>query len=138
MGVGRLGLLAVLAVAACAPAPASRTSAVSSMPPSAAPVLRDQPGSSSDRGVKAREVPVLVGLLSRDVEGLFGRPSFVRRDGPAQIWQYGNQACTLNLFFYRDGAVLKVKHVEFRDRNADLTPSGRCDGIAVSMVQRSS
>ncbi|MBM3545686.1 MAG: hypothetical protein FJX54_01935 [Alphaproteobacteria bacterium] len=78
----------------------------------------------------------LVGLLSRDVEGLLGRPAFVRRDGPAQIWQYGTQACTLNLFFYREGAVLRVSHYEFRDRSADLAPSGGCDGITVSMVQK--
>ncbi|MBM3511939.1 MAG: hypothetical protein FJX61_17650 [Alphaproteobacteria bacterium] len=79
---------------------------------------------------------MLVGLLSRDVEGLLGRPAFVRRDGPAQIWQYGTQACTLNLFFYRDGAVLKVRHFEVRDRNADLATTGGCDGVPVSMVQR--
>jgi hypothetical protein len=81
-------------------------------------------------------MPALVGLISRDVEGLLGRPTFVRRDGPAQIWQYGTQACTLNLFFYRDGAVLKVRHFEFRDRSADLAPAGGCDGITVSMVQK--
>lgn len=81
------------------------------------------------------EGPGLVGLASRDVEGMFGRPRFVRRDGPAQIWQYGTDLCTLNLFLYRDGPAFKVRHVEFRDRSADLVSSGRCEGALISMVQ---
>lgn len=135
MGVGRLGLLAVLAVAACAPPPSSKSSAVTSAVPPTAATWRDQPSPLPKVGPKSGEMPALVGLMSRDIEGLLGRPTFVRRDGPAQIWQYGTQACTLNLFLYRDGAVLKVRHVEFRDRNADLASVGGCDGVTVSMVQ---
>jgi hypothetical protein len=138
MGGGRLGLLAVLAVAACAPLPSGKSSVITSaVPAPTAAVWRDQPRPLPKAGPRSGEMPALVGLMSRDIEGLLGRPTFVRRDGPAQIWQYGNRACTLNLFLYRDGAVLKVRHAEFRDRNADLVSAGGCDGVTVSMVQGS-
>jgi hypothetical protein len=135
MSVGRLSLLAVLTVVACAPPPSSRSSAPPSAVPPAAAFWRDVPSTLPKAGTKHAEIPALVGLVSRDVEGLLGRPAFVRRDGPAQIWQYGNNACTLNLFFYSEGAVLKVRHVEFRNRSADLVTTGGCDGVTISMVQ---
>lgn len=135
MSIGRFGLLVALVVAACAapPSPGGYTS--SGLPP-VVPAWRELPSELSMAGPKPAEAPSLVGLASRDIEVLFGRPRFVRRDGPAQIWQYGTDACTMNLFFYRDGAAYKVRHVEMRDRSADLTSAGSCNGAAVSMVQK--
>ena len=130
MAVRRLGLVSALAVAACAAPPPSARIAVVPV----APALHE-PSEPMRAAARPTEGPRLVGLASRDVEGLFGRPRFVRRDGPAQIWQYGTDLCTLNLFLYRDGPAFKVRHVEFRDRSADLASSGRCEGALLSMVQ---
>ncbi|MGE4563100.1 MAG: hypothetical protein AAEC10_09200, partial [Rhodospirillales bacterium] len=33
---------------------------------------------------------------------LLGKPGFMRRDGPAEIWQYKTLACTLDVFLYKD------------------------------------
>ena len=132
MVVRRLGLVAALAVAACAAPPPSARIAVA---PGGVPTWRESPSEAMKAPQRPAETPVLLGLLSRDVEGIFGRPRFVRRDGPAQIWQYGTEICTLNLFLFREGPALKVRHVEFRGRNADLATSGACEGSLISMAQ---
>lgn len=133
MVVRRFGMIVVLAVAACAPPPSPGAGAVPPAPAGAA--LRQPPADPAKPASKTVEVPMLLGLASREVEELFGVPRFVRRDGPAQIWQYGTDACTVNLFFYRDGPSLKVRHVEFRNRSADLAVAGGCEGAIVSMAQ---
>jgi hypothetical protein len=127
-----LGVVAVLALSACAPPPSSR----SGLPQAAVPAAPGaQPSDPGRPAAKTVDVPPLIGLGSREVETLFGQPRFVRRDGPAQIWQYGTEACTVNLFFYRDGPMLRVRHVEFRNRSSDLAAAGGCEGAVVSMVQ---
>lgn len=52
----------------------------------------------------------LKGLPAGEVAAALGRPSFTRRDTPAEIWQYRVRACTLDLFLY-DGQ--KGKTVDF-------------------------
>ncbi len=126
-----LGVVVVLALAACAPPPSARTG----VPQAAIPATPSLPSDQSRPASKTVDVPPLIGLASREVETLFGQPRFVRRDGPAQIWQYGTDACTVNLFFYREGPMLRVRHVEFRNRSADLAAAGGCEGAVVSMVQ---
>lgn len=136
MAVRRWGLIAALAVAGCAAPLVPATISIVSPAPSVAAVGREpsvEPAKTASR--LPAEVPKLIGLASRDVEGLLGQPRFVRRDGPAQIWQYGSDACTVNLFLYREGPAFKVRHVEYRNRNADLASSGGCDGPVVSMLQ---
>lgn len=134
MVVRRLGLVAALAVAACAAPPPSANTAVVPAGTQAVPAWREPHGEAMKGAPRPAEAPGLLGLLSVDVEGMFGRPRFVRRDGPAQIWQYGTDLCTLNLFLYREGPTFKVRHVEFRNRSADLASSGGCDGALVSMA----
>lgn len=127
-----LGLAVALAVASCAPPPPSGPATPSAAVPAAPGAPPGDPGKPASKSV---DLPPLIGLVSREVEGLFGQPRFVRRDGPAQIWQYGTDACTVNLFFYREGPMLRVRHVEFRNRSADLATPGGCEGAVVSMVQ---
>jgi hypothetical protein len=133
MVVRRFGMIVVLAVAACAPPPSPGNRAAPAAPAGVA--LRQAPPDPAKPGSKTVEVPMLLGLASREIEELFGMPRFVRRDGPAQIWQYGTDACTVSLFFYRDGPQLKVRHVEFRNRSADMATPGGCEGAIVSMAQ---
>jgi len=135
MWMPRIGLalmfVSIGALAGCAAAPA--------VPPELAvhpgavlfPLGRPMPESG---GAKASDAPGLIGLATVEVQGLLGHPRFVRRDGPAQLWQYGTKACTLNLFFYPEASVLKVRHFELRDRNATLAPAGGCDGGFASLV----
>ena len=52
------------------------------------------------------------------MESELGRPSFRRRDPPAEIWQYRVHACTLDLFLYEEGGTGIVAHFAVR------TPGG--------------
>jgi hypothetical protein len=127
-------LVVVLAVAGCAVPPAGPSS---STPPSFHPAGRDLP-LDAPSAPRRRPAPALVGLDGRDIETLLGPPKFVRRDGPAQIWQYGVKTCTLNLFLFRDGQALRVRHFEFRHPGAELEPNAACDAAGTALIQAGS
>ena len=58
----------------------------------------------------------LLGLEHHQVMALLGEPSFKRRDDPAQVWQYRDSICILDVFLYRPqgGGAYRVTHVEVR------------------------
>tara|TARA_Y100001968_G_scaffold222742_1_gene205486 strand:+ start:40 stop:480 length:441 start_codon:yes stop_codon:yes gene_type:complete len=60
----------------------------------------------------------LIGLAPNAVSARLGPPSFVRRDGSSEIWQYPAKACILDVFLYREGETFKVDYVELRGRGA--------------------
>lgn len=60
----------------------------------------------------------LVGLGPASIAERLGSPAFVRRDGPAEVWQYAADACVLDVFLYRDGNAFKVSYVTLRGRGA--------------------
>lgn len=59
-----------------------------------------------------------------------GDPSFVRSEKTANIWQYKNGHCVLNLFLYVDGdqqaADPKVLHFDARDAQGSNTDRDHC------------
>lgn len=79
----------------------------SSHPPSAGP-------SSDPVSAPAQ----LVGLDAEELDRLLGPADFTRSDGPAEIRQYRDSGCVLDLFLYADLASgrYRVSHVEARDR----------------------
>ena len=72
--------------------------------------------SSTPGLVAASPVPLgdLVGLDGPELEHLLGTPGLVRRDYPAEVWQYRNPACVLDVYFYPDHDRLTVTHAEAR------------------------
>ena len=69
----------------------------------------------------------LVGLARADVAALLGPPGLLRRDPPAEMWQYRNEGCVLHLFLYPVPADTgyEVRHVELRGRAGAPVPA-RC------------
>lgn len=70
----------------------------------------------------------LVGLNAGQLDRLLGPPDFKRSDGPAEIRQYRDAGCVLDVFLYADTAAgqYRVTHVDGRDRAAsggDATPA---------------
>lgn len=59
----------------------------------------------------------LIGRESAEVAKLLGKPTFARRDGGAEIWQYRGKACILDLFLYKGQLGRLVEHAELRRRN---------------------
>lgn len=61
-----------------------------------------------------------------EIAGLLGDPGFVRRDPPAELWQYRASECTLDLFLYDDGyGDYRLTHFDFR--GATFTDAARDD-----------
>ena len=56
----------------------------------------------------------LVSYEAADIRSLFGTPSLIRREPPAQIWQYRQQDCVLDIYLYEDHRREKVQHAEIR------------------------
>jgi hypothetical protein len=56
----------------------------------------------------------LVGLDGPSLETLLGKPGLVRRDYPAEVWQYRNPSCVLDVYLYPDAERLTVTHAEAR------------------------
>ena len=125
-------ILALLALSACGltetppPAPGTTTAptlGLTTPPPSVSPPA-PRPGpalAAKLRSAPKREYPALstlAGMTPDQVIGLLGPPRFKRRDNPAEIWQYRNKACALDLFLYRVGnsAGFRVRHFETRMR----------------------
>jgi len=67
----------------------------------------------------------LNGRTARELLALIGEPRLLRRDGPAQIWQYLGPGCVLHLFLYRKGGEFRVDYAQLRvDDPAEMsTPS---------------
>jgi hypothetical protein len=61
----------------------------------------------------------LIGLTQERIESMLGPADFVRRDGPAQIWRYDAEDCSLDVFLFREGEMQRVTHVASRARKVD-------------------
>lgn len=69
----------------------------------------------------------LLGLNMERLEGLFGTPTFVRRDPPAELWQYHSSSCVLDLFLYEESVgSYQVNYVEFRETGLSLHEKENC------------
>ena len=72
----------------------------------------------------------LLGLSRGAVSELLGRPSVVRSEAPAEIWQYRNRTCVVDLIFYGDGDAAVI-HIEARDRAAAPLAADPCLAVLV-------
>jgi hypothetical protein len=94
--------------------------------PVAAPEMTRQPAAQP-----------LTGLSAQQVVALLGEPDFRRAEPPAELWQYRNADCVLDLFLYADAAGAHVVHSETRDRSLVQAGDGRCAITSESLVGRS-
>jgi len=79
----------------------------------AAPILSDDPAS-------------FIGLRDADLSRALGEPRQVRKDEPAEIWQYSGADCVVDFYLYAGDAGLAVAYLEARDQAAEATPTDRC------------
>ena len=134
--LGRGIALAGLAVAACVPPPKpppttpAEPAAVEVPAPQQAAIPPSVPESSDPPppplpDVRAAE---LVGYDRARLTALLGPPDFARRDAPAELLQYRDATCVLDLFLYppSDAAPERVTHVEARDRDAGAAKADDC------------
>lgn len=112
---GEMTVASVGVVEMPAPAPTVDTAALA-IPEATAPDLFAPEAVDGD----------LTGLTEAEVEGLLGPPLSVRRDDPAEAWQYATNDCVLDLFFYEETGALRVVHMEARTIAALDAPADGC------------
>ncbi len=73
------------------------------------------------------EPEVLIGKTPTEIETAFGQPHLLRKDSPAEVWQYLADGCALNLFFFPNGSDqnLVINHVAINGR--DVTSQNTID-----------
>ncbi|HKP26851.1 MAG TPA: hypothetical protein VJV39_23480 [Dongiaceae bacterium] len=80
----------------------------------AAPILSKDPNS-------------FIGLGDAELSRTLGQPKQVRRDEPAEIWQYSGADCVVDFYLYAaDAGGLAVAYMEARNQAAESTPADRC------------
>lgn len=87
-------------------------------------------GRSPDLGAAGRTPGSgeLASLGRSQLIGLLGPADFTRIDGPAELMQYRNGTCTLDVFLHDQGSggETRVTHVEARDANMDAVSEDMC------------
>ncbi|WP_366555455.1 hypothetical protein [Aquibaculum sediminis] len=61
----------------------------------------------------------LIGLPPSALAETLGQPPVLRRDRPAEIWQYRGGDCVLDVFLYEGDSGSQVVHLEARDGRAN-------------------
>ncbi len=126
-------ILPGLGLGACAtdsaqPLQQQSSPAVSLAPPmlSTVPYVPSTPTGPDQRRIDPSE---LVGLKAGVIQAKFGAPTLLRRDGPAQIWQYRSSGCIVDVFFYRTPAQDdEVTYVDLRGPKAEAGQGPVCLG----------
>jgi hypothetical protein len=71
--------------------------------------------------------PKVLGLKPHDVQELLGMPKLVRRDDPAEVWQYRSSACVLDVFLYpEETGAQQVRYLEARTSAAEPARTDEC------------
>ncbi len=110
----RLAPLA-LAAAGVGLAGCASPSASAALPAASASGSSNQPIPPAQAGAPSQSA--LDNPLGLDQAGLtkwFGTPSLIRRDYPAEVWQYRTKSCVLELYLYPVDDHMAVTHAEAR------------------------
>jgi hypothetical protein len=67
----------------------------------------------------------LIGLDRSGLSKLLGEPRLVRRETPAEIWQYVGTECVFDVFLYEEQGAYRVIHAEARDDEVPLKTEPR-------------
>ena len=75
----------------------------------------------------------LMGNSAGELLNLLGEPDFVRRDPPAELWQYHTPSCILDLYLYEDSLQnYSLNHLEVRASNFEFDDYETCMRLVLS------
>ena len=94
--------------------------------PSSAASGQEQANVAALPPVEEIEPDSLMGLAGEELEGRLGVPFMVRREKPAEIWQYRGKSCVFDVFFYPQGGANRVVYMEARDKAAQKVSKQDC------------
>lgn len=119
------GIIAASALAACstalAPPPAALVPAAAVPAPPAPPAAPAVPAA-----MRVPELPVLTGMEPAQVIALLGEPDLRRPEPPAELWQYRDADCVLDVFLYAESGHYRVLRSETRNRHVLPPLVGSC------------
>lgn len=123
-------IAAGLALSACqtgrtAPPATTASAATATVQPAAAPATAPAPQQAALPPIDD-DPAQLMGLDRQGVAGLLGTPDLVRREAPAEIWQYSAGDCVFDVVLYQRGADYTVSYLEARDGRAAIQPPQLC------------
>jgi hypothetical protein len=120
-GLGWIALIgAMLLVSACQTPAALDTSSSSGKEIKKASVQPAAP-------IRSDEANAFIGLGDAELSRTLGQPKQVRRDEPAEIWQYYGADCVVDFYLYAgEAGGLAVAYMEARNQAAEATPADRC------------
>ena len=106
---------ALMLVACQSPGAIDRTASTPAKPTTqpAAPILSADPAA-------------FIGIDDVALSNALGKPKQVRKDAPAEIWQYFGADCVVDFYLYDSDGTLKVAYMEARNPALDATPADRC------------
>lgn len=78
----------------------------------------------------------VMGLGRTEVEALLGEPGLVRREAPAEVWQYQSRGCVLDVFLYEASADFQVVYLEARNGQAITATTATCLGAVLDERRR--
>ncbi len=141
-GRGALFLLTISFLAACAgsPRPHQQVEAAveTAEPETTVASLSATPEPAPEPAPAPPPVPdtqSFLRLSGVEITEILGKPGFVRKDPPAELWQYRTGRCTLDLFFYDEGGgAYALAYLDFR--GTDGTSAGRDDCLREILDQR--
>ena len=70
----------------------------------------------------------VMGLGQDALAAHLGEPRMIRREPPAEIWQYRTSDCVLDVFLYEENGATSVTYIEARDLAAAPTETRACIG----------
>jgi len=135
---GSLLLCTALAVSACQTAGTTPPTATAPAPAQPAPQPQPQaaqqaaPAPAPQVTLRAPEPPInddprqLIGLDRSGVTALLGSPALIRREAPAEIWQYVTAECVFDVVLYAAGQRYAVSYLEARDSAATVQEPRPC------------
>ena len=133
MGVLRSGSLLIAAGLVLSACQTGRNEAPVATPAqAAAPAAQTQPVAPAPAPRVAALPPVnddpaqLMGLDRNGVNALLGSPDLIRREAPAEIWQYVGGDCVFDVVLYERGQRYAVSYLEARDATAAVLPPRPC------------
>ncbi|MCH7930870.1 MAG: hypothetical protein IH906_01475 [Proteobacteria bacterium] len=100
-------------------------------PAEAAPATQEQPDRSETAALppapKIDDDPArLMGLDRAGLAKLLGDPELLRREPPAEIWQYRGRSCVFDVFLYEQAGRQRVTYLEARDGAARRVGARGC------------
>jgi|GEM_PF-1128612 len=71
----------------------------------------------------------LVGWEADKIRGLYGQPSFIRKEQESELWRYDGENCAAFFVLYQERAGLRVRHVEINPSQGAMGDAACLAGI---------